>query len=83
MPTGVRDQAGGAFGSAAVPRPLGSSLMPLRRTPHRPDLVRWLEPSAKRHESVPALPIRPTGVPALGAPTVSPAAGADGVSQRG
>ena len=35
MPTGVRDQAGGAFGPAAVPRPLGSSLMPLRRTPHQ------------------------------------------------
>jgi len=31
-----------AFGSAAVPRPVGSSLMPLRRTPHRPDLARWL-----------------------------------------
>ena len=34
------DQAGAAFGSAAVPRPVGSSLMPLRRTPRRPDLVR-------------------------------------------
>jgi len=34
-----RDQAGGAFGSAAVLRPAGSPLMPLRRTPHQPDLV--------------------------------------------
>ena len=29
--------AGGALSSAAVPLPLGSSLMPLRRVPRRPD----------------------------------------------
>jgi len=49
MSTGVRDQASAAFGSAAVPRPVGSSLMPLRRTPHRPDLARCLVQIAKRH----------------------------------
>ena len=36
----VRDQAAVAFSSAAVLRPAGSSLMPLRRTPRRPDLAR-------------------------------------------
>jgi hypothetical protein len=35
----LRDQAGVAFGSAAVLRPAGSPLMPLRRTPHQPDLA--------------------------------------------
>ena len=41
-----RDQAGGAFGSAAVLRPAGSPLMPLRRTPHQPDLARrWVRKS--------------------------------------
>ncbi len=39
----VRDQAGGAFGAAAVPRPAGSSFMPLRRTRHRLGLATWLE----------------------------------------
>ena len=39
----VRDQAGGAFGAAAVPRPAGSSFMPLRRTCHRLCLAIWLE----------------------------------------
>jgi hypothetical protein len=36
------DQGGGAFGSAAVPRPVGSSLMPLRQTHHHPDLAIYL-----------------------------------------
>ena len=39
----VWDQADGAFGSAAVPRPAGSSFMPLRRTHRRPDLATWWE----------------------------------------
>ncbi len=38
----VRDQAGGAFGAAAVPRPAGSSFMPLRRTRHRLGRATWL-----------------------------------------
>ena len=38
----VRDQAGGAFGAAAVPRPAGSSFMPLRRTHHRLGPAAWL-----------------------------------------
>ena len=38
----VRDQAGGAFGAAAVPRPAGSSFMPLRRTHHRLGPATWL-----------------------------------------
>ena len=33
----LRDQADVALSSAAVPRPAGSSLMPLRRAPRRPD----------------------------------------------
>ena len=37
-----RDQAGGAFGSAAVLRPAGSPLMPLRRMSHHPDLAMCL-----------------------------------------
>ncbi len=37
------DQAGGAFGAAAVPRPAGSSFMPLRRTRHRLGPATWLE----------------------------------------
>ncbi|NDE74428.1 MAG: hypothetical protein EB064_11110 [Betaproteobacteria bacterium] len=36
----VRDQAAVAFSFAAVPRPAASSLMPLRRTPRRPDPAR-------------------------------------------
>ena len=36
----LRDQADVALSSAAVPRPAGSSLMPLRRAPRRPDLAR-------------------------------------------
>ena len=39
----VWDQADGAFGSAAVPRPAGSSFMPLRRTHRRPDPAPWSE----------------------------------------
>ena len=35
-----RDHADVALCSAAVPRPSGSSLMPLRRAPRRPDLAR-------------------------------------------
>ena len=37
------DQADGAFGSAAVLRPAGSPLMPLRRTHRRPDPATWSE----------------------------------------
>ena len=45
-----RDQADVALSSAAVPRPTGSSLMPLCRAPRRPDLasgvgVRLLKPN--------------------------------------
>ena len=36
----VRDQAAVAFSSAAVLRPAASSLMPLRRTPRRPETAR-------------------------------------------
>jgi hypothetical protein len=81
---GLGDQGGGAFGSAAVPRPMGSSLMPLRRTSHHPDLARWLVSRAKTH--------RLAGIPSLlilccctqfWCANPSPAAGADGVSRRG
>ena len=44
----VWDQAGGAFGSAAVPRPSGSSFMPLRRTHRRPGPAKSLERRAPK-----------------------------------
>ena len=44
----VWDQADGAFGSAAVPRPAGSSFMPLRRTHRRPGPAKSLERRAPK-----------------------------------
>ena len=44
----VWDQADGAFGSAAVPRPAGSSFMPLRRPHRRPGPAKSLERRAPK-----------------------------------
>ena len=44
----VWDQADGAFGSAAVPRPAGSSFMPLRRTHRRPGPAKSLDRRAPK-----------------------------------
>ena len=45
-----RDHADVALCSAAVPRPSGSSLMPLRRAPRRPDLARGVGVRAIRSD---------------------------------
>ena len=63
------DQAGAAFGSAAVTRPAGSFLMPLRRTPHRPDLGQWLMRRAKRRGFEELQACWCTSAPTAGAPT--------------